>query len=108
MLTGDLLFMRGLDELCTPEESKANRLGQPIERRNFPQGKNRVGRDGGMAAPSADKEHGSRDDVRHRLRVRAPSLRSVAQESTAHATHGRAASFTIPAPALYGSSRAVA
>ena len=34
-----LLFMRGLDEAQTREENKANRLGRPIERRIFPEGK---------------------------------------------------------------------
>src|SRR5258706_15573264 len=44
-----LLFMRGLDEAHTREENKANRLGKPIERRIFPQGKDGIGKDGGVA-----------------------------------------------------------
>ncbi|MGD9730034.1 MAG: type I restriction-modification system subunit M N-terminal domain-containing protein, partial [Nitrospiraceae bacterium] len=34
-----LLFLRRLDELQQLEENKANRLGTPIERRFFPEGK---------------------------------------------------------------------
>jgi type I restriction enzyme M protein len=36
-----LLFMRGLDEAHTREENKANRLKKLMERRIFPEGKDR-------------------------------------------------------------------
>ena len=39
-----LLFMRGLDDLHTLEENKANRLKKPIERRIFPTGNDKIGR----------------------------------------------------------------
>jgi type I restriction enzyme M protein len=44
-----LLFMRGLDEAHTREENKANRLGRPIERRIFPAGRDKIGKNGGVA-----------------------------------------------------------
>ena len=39
-----LLFLRRLDDLQTLAENKANRLGQPIERRIFPDGDDERGR----------------------------------------------------------------
>src|SRR3954470_12470366 len=44
-----LLFMRGLDEAQIREENKANRIGKPIEQRIFPEGKDGIGRGGGVA-----------------------------------------------------------
>src|SRR6185295_6633871 len=44
-----LLFMRGLDEAHTREENKANRLGKPMERGISPQGKDTIGKNGGVA-----------------------------------------------------------
>src|SRR5215831_11486326 len=38
-----LIFIKRLDEMQTLEESKARTLGQPIERRNFPEGKDKAG-----------------------------------------------------------------
>src|ERR1035437_5948499 len=40
-----LLFLRRLDDLHTLEENKSVRLGKPIERRLFPEGKDAKGRD---------------------------------------------------------------
>src|ERR1700731_2577851 len=44
-----LLFMRGLDDAHTLEENKANRLKKPMERRIFPTGKDKIGKNGGIA-----------------------------------------------------------
>src|SRR3954466_13504936 len=44
-----LLFMRGLDEAHTREENKANRLGKPMERRIYPEGKDGLGKGKGVA-----------------------------------------------------------
>jgi type I restriction enzyme M protein len=38
-----LLFLKRLDELHTLEENKANRLKQPMEKRIFPKGKDKIG-----------------------------------------------------------------
>jgi hypothetical protein len=37
------------DEAHTREENKANRLGKPMERRIFPKGKDKIGKNGGVA-----------------------------------------------------------
>jgi type I restriction enzyme M protein len=42
-----LLFLKRLDDLHTLEENKAARLKQPMERRVFPKGKDKIGKDGG-------------------------------------------------------------
>jgi type I restriction enzyme M protein len=44
-----LLFLRRLDDLHTLEENKAARLKRPIERRGFPKGKDKIGKDGGRS-----------------------------------------------------------
>lgn len=97
-----LLFMRGLDDVQTREENKANRLKRPMERRVFPEG--------------ADEKGMPYEEMRwSRLKNKAPGemftivsehvfpfLRAMAEEGTAHATHMRGARFTIPTPALLG------
>jgi type I restriction enzyme M protein len=99
-----LLFMRGLDDAHTLEENKATRLKKPIERRIFPAGKDKIGKDGGVAY----------EDMRwSRLKNKNPALmfvivsehvfpflRTMAEAGTAHATHMKGARFTIPTPAL--------
>jgi type I restriction enzyme M protein len=97
-----LLFMRGLDDVQTREENKANRLKKPMERRVFPEG--------------ADEKGLPYDAMRwSRLKNKAPGemftivsehvfpfLRAMAEEGTAHATHMKGARFTIPTAALLG------
>lgn len=99
-----LLFMRGLDDAHTLEENKANRLKKPMERRIFPEGKDKIGKGGGVAY----------EEMRwSRLKNKAPAemyeivaehvfpfLRTMAEDGTAHATHMKGARFTIPTPAL--------
>ena len=99
-----LLFLRGLDEIHTREENRANRLKKPMERRIFPDGKDGIGKKGGVPY----------EDMRwSRLKNREPAtmfeivsehvfpfLRTMAEEGTAHATHMKGARFTIPTPAL--------
>ncbi|MBS0533261.1 MAG: SAM-dependent DNA methyltransferase [Proteobacteria bacterium] len=99
-----LLFMRGLDDAHTLEENKANRLKKPMERRIFPEGKDKIGKGGGVPY----------EEMRwSRLKNKAPAemyeivaehvfpfLRTMAEEGTAHATHMKGARFTIPTPAL--------
>jgi type I restriction enzyme M protein len=47
MLTG--FSSAALDDAQTLAENKVNRTGKPIERRIFPQGKDGLGRSGGVA-----------------------------------------------------------
>jgi type I restriction enzyme M protein len=44
-----LLFLKSLDDLHTLEENKAARLKQPMERRIFPKGKDKIGKGGGRS-----------------------------------------------------------
>lgn len=96
-----LLFIRGLDEAHTLEENKANRLGKPMERRIFPEGKDKKG---GVAYEDMRWSLLKNRDPATMYTIVAehvfPFLRSMAEEGTAHATHMKGARFTIPTPAL--------
>lgn len=99
-----LLFIRGLDDAHTREENKANRLGKPMVRRIFPEGKDDLGQAGGLAY----------EEMRwSRFRNKAPAqmfaivadhvfpfIRTMAGADTAHAAHMKDARFTIPTPGL--------
>jgi type I restriction enzyme M protein len=95
-----LLFLKGLDDLQTLEESKAARLGQPIGRRIFPEGKDPKGR--------------SYEDLRwSRFKNLAPAemfdvigehvfpfLRNLGGDGSTYAHHMKDARFTIPKASL--------
>jgi len=99
-----LLFIRGLDDAHTREENRANRLNKPMARRIFPEGKDDIGKAGGLAY----------EEMRwSRFRNRAPAqmfeivadhvfpfIRTMAGADTAHAAHMKDARFTIPTPGL--------
>lgn len=99
-----LLFMRGLDEAQKLAENKANQLGRPIERRIFKDGKDGIGKDGGVAYAEMrwsvlrHKPPAEMFDIvaEHVF----PFLRAMGEEGSAHATHMKSARFTIPTPAL--------
>jgi len=95
-----LLFLRRLDELHTLEENKANRLGQPMERRIFPPGKD------GRKRPHEDLRWS-------RFRGRSPAemftivgehafpfLRTLGGDGSTYAQHMKDARFTIPTAGL--------
>ncbi|TAV72661.1 type I restriction-modification system subunit M [Rhizobium leguminosarum] len=100
-----LLFMRGLDDIQTREENRANMLGRPIERVIFPEGVYRQDRDGKDV--SYQELRWSRlkneDPARMFLLVSEfvfPFLREMAEAGTAHSEHMKGARFTIPTPGL--------
>ncbi len=100
-----LLFMRGLDDIQTREENKANLLGKPMERVIFPEGVYRQDRDGNDV--TYDEMRWSKlknaDPGRMFLLVSEfvfPFLRDMAKDGTAHSEHMRDARFTIPTPGL--------
>ncbi|MGO6667024.1 type I restriction-modification system subunit M [Rhizobium ruizarguesonis] len=100
-----LLFMRGLDDIQTREENRANMLSQPIERVIFPEGVYRQDRDGKDV--SYQELRWSRlkneDPARMFLLVSEfvfPFLREMAEAGTAHSEHMKGARFTIPTPGL--------
>jgi type I restriction enzyme M protein len=99
-----LLFIKGLDDIHTREENKANTLGRPMERRVFPEGKDGIGQDGGIAFEEMRWSRLKNKDPKTMFDIVAdhvfPFLRTMAEEGTAHATHMKGARFTIPTPAL--------
>lgn len=98
-----LLFLRRLDELQTLEENKSARTGKPIERRIFPEGKDKKGR--------------SYEDMRWgRLKNVAPQemytivadhvfpfLREMGGDTSTYSKQMEGAQFQIPTPALLAS-----
>jgi type I restriction enzyme M protein len=99
-----LLFMRGLDDAHILEENKANRLGKPIERRVFPTGKDKIGKNGGIAYEDMRWSRLKNRDPATMFEIASehvfPFLRNMADADSAHATHMKGARFTIPTPAL--------
>lgn len=99
-----LLFIRGLDDAETREENKANRLGKPMQRRIFPKGKDKIGKNGGVAYANMRWSRLKNQDPASMFDIVAnhvfPFLREMGEEGSAHATHMKGARFTIPTPAL--------
>jgi type I restriction enzyme M protein len=99
-----LLFMRGLDEAQTREENKATRLGRPMERRIFPEGRDGIGTGGGVSYEDMRWSRLKNRDPGSMFAIVAehvfPFLRATGEDGTAHATHMKGARFTIPTPAL--------
>ncbi len=99
-----LLFIRGLDDAQTLAENKANRTGKPIDRRIFPDGKDGLGKGGGVAYADMRWSRLKNQDPATMFEIVAehvfPFLRTMAEDGTAHATHMKGARFTIPTPAL--------
>jgi type I restriction enzyme M protein len=95
-----LLFLRRLDEVQTLEENKAERTGQPMERRVFPVGKDPQGR------PYADLRwsrfrHFAPAEMFDVVAEHAfPFLRTLGGEGSTYAAHMKDARFTIPTPGL--------
>lgn len=95
-----LLFIKRLDELQTLAENKAARLGEPIERRIFPDGVDEKGR------PYADYrwsrfKHFAPAEMYEVVKDHVfPFLGTVGGEGTTYESHMAGARFTIPTPAL--------
>jgi type I restriction enzyme M protein len=94
-----LLFLKRLDEVQTLEERKAARLGMPIERRIFPEGKDEKGLD--YADYRWDRlKNAAPSEMYQRISEHVfPFLRNLGNGST-YAHYMRDARFTIPTPAL--------
>ncbi len=100
-----LLFLKRLDDLHTLEEAKSTRLKRPMERRVFPEGKDGIGTDGGLAYDqlrwSRFKHLGDPKEMfavvdQHVF----PFLRTLGGDDSTYAHHMKDARFTIPTPAL--------
>ncbi|KQP74773.1 hypothetical protein ASF60_23235 [Methylobacterium sp. Leaf113] len=99
-----LLFIRGLDDAHTREENKANRLGKPMERRIFPEGKDDIGKAGGLAYEEMRWSRFRNMAPAQMFEILAdhvfPFIRTMAGADTAHAAHMKDARFTIPTSGL--------
>lgn len=97
-----LLFMRGLDDIHTLEERKANRFGKAMERVIFPEGDDPRGRPYSDLRWSVFKDKAPREMFEIVADHVFPFLREMAEDGSAHAEHMKGARFTIPTPALLG------
>ena len=99
-----LLFIRGLDDVHTREENKANRLKKPMERQVFPEGKDGIGEDGGLAYEEMRWSRFKNKAPAEMFTIIAehvfPFIRTMSGADTAHSAHMAGARFTIPTPGL--------
>jgi type I restriction enzyme M protein len=100
-----LLFLRRLDDLHTLEENKAARLKlKKLERRVFPEGKDGIGRNGGLPYEelrwSRFKNLAPADMYAVVAEHVFPFLRTLGGDDSTYAHHMKDARFTIPTPAL--------
>lgn len=88
-----LLFLRRLDELQTLAEAKAVRLGQPLERRIFPKGKDEL---------RWSRFKNSKPEEMYAIVSEQvfPFLRTLGGEDSTYAGHMKDARFTIPTAQL--------
>jgi type I restriction enzyme M protein len=98
-----LLFLKRLDELHTLEEAKSRRLGKPMERRVFPDGRDGADGDG---RPYEDfrwsrfKHFVPADMYAVVDKHVFPWLKSLGADGSTYAHHMKDARFTIPTPGL--------
>jgi type I restriction enzyme M protein len=95
-----LLFIRGLDDVHTREENKANRLRRPMERVIFPEGKDERGLPFEAMRWSRFRNKAPAEMFTIVSEHVFPFIRSMADAETAHGAHMKGARFTIPTPAL--------
>ncbi|WP_210495679.1 type I restriction-modification system subunit M [Microvirga antarctica] len=95
-----LLFMRGLDEMQTREENKANTLGKPMDRRVFPEGNDPRGMPYDKLRWSRFQNEAPAPMFTIVSEHVFPFLREMAEDGSSHAEHMKGARFTIPTPAL--------
>jgi len=97
-----LLFLRRLDDLQTLAERKANRTGQSIERRIFPEGNDSIGN--GSSYESMRWKNFKNEAAGEMFSLVGehifPFLRSMGGDGSTYAHHMKDARFTIPTPAL--------
>jgi type I restriction enzyme M protein len=95
-----LLFIKRLDELHTLEESKAETLGIPMERRVFPDGADDKGRPYADMRWSRFKNFEPRDMMTVIDEHVFPFLRSLGQEGSSYGRHMKDARLGFSNPAL--------
>jgi type I restriction enzyme M protein len=95
-----LLFLKRLDELETAEELKANREKKPMQKRFFPEGKDKKKRPYQDFRWSRFKNFEARDMFTVVSEHVFPWLRELGGNGTTYSKHMESARFTIPTPAL--------
>lgn len=95
-----LLYLRRLDELQTLDESRAQRLNEPVERRIFPDGNDAGGRLYDDLRWSRFKNLEAREMYAVVSERVFPFLRTLGGNSATYVRHMQDARFTIPTPAL--------
>src|SRR2546422_9873335 len=95
-----LLFLRRLDDLHTLEENKSARFKKPMERRVFPEGKDRKGRPYENLRWSRFKHLAPAEMYTVVGEHVFPFLRTLGGDDSTYAHHMKDARFTIPTPAL--------
>jgi type I restriction enzyme M protein len=99
-----LLFMKRLDEMESLAEAKAAATGNKMERRIFPAGKDRIGKDGGL--PYRDMRWSRFKGLEPRRMFEIvdehvfPFLRTLGGENSNFAEHMEGARNGIPTPAM--------
>lgn len=100
-----LLFLRRLDDLQTLAENQARTTKKPIARRIFPDGKDTRGRAYQDLRWSRFKHFAAPEMFTVVGEHVFPFLRALGGDDSTYAHHMKDARFTIPTPALAGSSR---
>jgi type I restriction enzyme M protein len=95
-----LLFIRRLDDAHTLEESKANVLKQPMEKRIFPEGKDPKGRNYDDLRWSRFKNFAPAEMMEVVGEHVFPFMRSMGGDGSTYSHHMKDARFTIPTGAL--------
>ena len=99
-----LLFLRRLDELHTLEENKSARLKVPMARRIFPEGRDDIGKGGGLPYEDLRWSHFKNQAPAEMYAVVGehvfPFLRTLGGDDSTYAHHMKDARFTIPTAAL--------
>jgi type I restriction enzyme M protein len=95
-----LIFIKRLDEMQELAERKATTLGQPIERRIFPDGKDERGEPYANLRWSRFKHFAGPEMFRVVDEHVFPFIRTLNGQGTSYARHMRDARFQIPGPAL--------
>ena len=95
-----LIFIKRLDEMQELEERKATTLGKPIERRIFPDGKDKDGEPYVNLRWSRFKHFAGPEMFRIVDEHVFPFIRELNGEGTSYGRHMRDARFQIPGPAL--------
>ena len=95
-----LLFLRRLDDLQILEENKAARLGNPIERRSFPEGNDSKGRPYDDLRWSHFKNFSAAEMYKVVDEHVFPFLRTLGGDGSTYAHHMKDARFTIPTSGL--------